>query len=120
MGLAPYGEPKYADLIREKLIDIKDDGSFWMDMSYFNYCVGLTMTSGKFHRLFGGAPRKPETGLSQFDMDMAARSRQVTEEIMLKTARHVRAADGQDPAVPCRRCCAQLRRERQDRPGRDL
>ncbi|MCX5881248.1 MAG: carbamoyltransferase [Deltaproteobacteria bacterium] len=94
MGLAPYGEPKYADLIREKLVDIKDDGSFWLDMSYFNYCVGLTMTSGKFHRLFGRGPRKPETGLSQFDMDMARSIQEVTEEIMLKTARHVRKVTG--------------------------
>ena len=94
MGLAPYGEPKYADLIREKLVDIKDDGSFWLDMSYFNYCVGLTMTSGKFHRLFGRGPRKPETGLSQFDMDMAKSIQEVTEEIMLKTARHVRKVTG--------------------------
>jgi carbamoyltransferase len=90
MGLAPYGEPKYADIIREKLVDIKDDGSFWLDMSYFNYCVGLTMTSGKFHRLFGRGPRKPETDLSQVDMDMARSIQDVTEEIMLKTARHVR------------------------------
>lgn len=94
MGLAPYGEPIYADLIREKLVDIKDDGSFWLDMSYFNYCVGLTMTSGKFHRLFGRGPRKPETGLSQFDMDMARSIQEVTEEIMLKTARHVREVTG--------------------------
>jgi carbamoyltransferase len=94
MGLAPYGEPKYADIIREKLVDIKDDGSFWLDMSYFNYCVGLTMTSGKFHRLFGRSPRKPETELSQFDMDMARSIQDVTEEIMLKTARHVREFTG--------------------------
>jgi len=94
MGLAPYGEPKYADIIREKLVDIKVDGSFWLDMSYFNYCVGLTMTSGKFHRLFGRGPRKPETELSQFDMDMARSIQDVTEEIMLKTARHVREVTG--------------------------
>ncbi len=94
MGLAPYGESKYADIIREKLVDIKDDGSFWLDMSYFNYCVGLTMTSGKFHRLFGRGPRKPETELSQFDMDMARSIQDVTEEIMLKTARHVREVTG--------------------------
>ena len=94
MGLAPYGEPKYADIIREKLVDIKDDGSFWLDMSYFNYCVGLTMTNGKFHRLFGRGPRKPETELSQFDMDMARSIQEVTEEIMLKTARHVREVTG--------------------------
>jgi carbamoyltransferase len=94
MGLAPYGEAKYANLIRERLIDIKDDGSFWLDMSYFNYCVGLTMTGEKFHRLFGRGPRKPETELSQFDMDMAKSIQEVTEEVMLKTARHVRQATG--------------------------
>lgn len=94
MGLAPYGAPKYADLIREKIVDIKDDGSFWLDMSYFNYCVGLTMTSRKFHRLFGRGPRKPETALSQLDMDMARSIQDVTEEIMLKTARHVRQVTG--------------------------
>ena len=60
MGLAPYGEPKYADLIFDNLIDVKDDGSFWLDQSYFNYATGLTMTSRKFHDLFGGPPRDPE------------------------------------------------------------
>ena len=64
MGLAPYGEPRYEPLIREKLIDLKPDGSFRMDMAYFNYCHGLTMTSRKFERLFGGPPRKPEDPLS--------------------------------------------------------
>jgi carbamoyltransferase len=90
MGLAPYGEPKYADVIREKLLDIKDDGSFRMDMSYFNYCHGLTMTNERFHRLFGGPPRVPETRIEdQRYMDIAASIQQVTEEIMLKIARHV-------------------------------
>jgi carbamoyltransferase len=89
MGLAPYGEPKYADVIREKLIDIKPDGSFRMDMSYFNYCQGLTMTSGKFHRLFGRPPRAPETQISSLDMDIAASIQQVTEEVMLRCANHV-------------------------------
>jgi carbamoyltransferase len=95
MGLAPYGEPKYADLIRQELIDIKPDGSFKLNMKYFNYCAGLTMTSARFHRLFGRPPRKPETALSQFDMDMAKSIQEVTEEVMLKTARHVRAVTGQ-------------------------
>ena len=89
MGLAPYGEPKYADLILEKLIDVKPDGSFRMDMSYFNYCQGLTMTSEKFHRLFGRPARKPETQISQLDMDVAASVQQVTEEVMLRCTRHV-------------------------------
>jgi len=94
MGLAPYGEPKYADLIREKLVDIKNDGSFHLNMDYFNYCVGLTMTNDRFHRLFGRPPRKPETAVTQKDMDIAASIQKVTEEIMLKTARHVHDVTG--------------------------
>lgn len=95
MGLAPYGEPKYADLIREKLIDLKDDGSFRMDQSYFNYCQGLTMTSAKFDRLFGGPPRQPETPLTQREMDLAASVQVVTEEILLRMSRHVAAVTGE-------------------------
>jgi len=94
MGLAPYGEPVYADLILEHLLDLKEDGSFRMDMSYFNYCRGLTMTSEKFHRLFGGPPRKPESPVTQRDMDVAASIQQVTEEVMLRMARHVHAETG--------------------------
>ncbi len=95
MGLAPYGEPKYAELIREKLLDVKDDGSFRMDMSYFNYCQGLTMTNERFHRLFGGLPRTPETRIEdQRFMDVAASIQQVTEEIMLKIATHVHRETG--------------------------
>jgi carbamoyltransferase len=71
MGLAPYGEPKYVDVILDKLIDLKEDGSLRLDMSYFNYCQGLTMTNDKFHRLFGGPPRKPDTLLTERDMDIA-------------------------------------------------
>jgi len=94
MGLAPYGQPKYADLIRKKIIDIKEDGSFRLNMEYFNYCVGLTMTNERFHRLFGAPPRKPETPLAQRDMDIAASIQKVTEEIMVKIARHVHASTG--------------------------
>ena len=94
MGLAPYGEPKYKDLILEHLLDLKDDGSYRMDMSYFNYCQGLTMTGEKFHRLFGGPPRKSESLLTQRDMDLAASLQAVTEEVMLRTARHVHAQTG--------------------------
>lgn len=89
MGLAPYGEPQYADLIRQHLIDILPDGSFRLDMSYFNYCQGLTMTSRKFERLFGRPPRRPESPVMTLDMDLAASIQQVTEEIMLATARFV-------------------------------
>ncbi|HDS09606.1 MAG TPA: hypothetical protein ENN73_05200, partial [Firmicutes bacterium] len=89
MGLAPYGEPKYTDLIYEHLIDLKEDGSFRLNLDYFNYCTGLTMTNGKFHRLFGGPPRKPETKLTQREMDIAASIQQVTEEVMLRMANHI-------------------------------
>ena len=94
MGLAPYGEPKYADLILEKLLDLKPDGSFRLDLSYFNYCQGLTMTSRKFDRLFGSAPRKPESPLGELQMDMAASVQKVTEEIMLRSVRHVHEQTG--------------------------
>lgn len=88
MGLAPYGQPIYRDLILEHLLDLKEDGSFRMDMSYFNYCQGLTMTSDKLHRLFGGPPRQPESEVSQREMDLAASIQAVTEEVVLRTARH--------------------------------
>jgi carbamoyltransferase len=94
MGLAPYGEPVYADLILRHLLDLKEDGSFRMDMSYFNYCQGLTMTSERFHRLFGGPPRTPESPLTKRDMDVAASVQKVTEEIMLRMARHVQRETG--------------------------
>jgi carbamoyltransferase len=87
MGLAPYGEPKYAQLILDKVMDLRDDGSFWLDQSYFNYATGLTMTSHKFHRLFGGPPRDPETWLTQREMDLAASVQKVTEEVMLRLTR---------------------------------
>lgn len=94
MGLAPYGEPRYKDLILKELLDLKDDGSFRLNMKYFNYCAGLTMTNEKFHRLFGGKPRKPESRLNQRDMDLARSVQDVTEEIMLRAARHVREVTG--------------------------
>lgn len=94
MGLAPYGNPKYVDLILERLLDLKDDGSFRMDMSYFNYCQGLTMTSEKFERLFGGPPRKINGPTTQREMDMAASVQKVTEEIVLRMARDLRAVTG--------------------------
>ncbi|MDD3626941.1 MAG: carbamoyltransferase N-terminal domain-containing protein, partial [bacterium] len=89
MGLAPYGEPKFTDLIYKHLIDLKEDGSFRLNLEYFNYCTGLTMTNDKFHKLFGGPPRKPETKLSQHEMDIAASIQQVTEEVMLKMIQHI-------------------------------
>jgi carbamoyltransferase len=94
MGLAPYGEPKYVDVIYRELIDLKDDGSFRLNMDYFDYCAGLTMTSRKFNRLFGGPPRKPETLLTQKEMDLARSIQDVTEEIVMRAARHVHARTG--------------------------
>jgi len=90
MGLAPYGRPIFADRIRENLVDIKDDGSLWMDMSYFNYCHGMTMTGPKFHELFEGEPRAAESDLTQKHMDFAASVQVVTEEVMMKMALHAR------------------------------
>ena len=94
MGLAPYGEPKYTGLIYDKLIDLKEDGSFRMDMGYFNYCQGWTMTNRRFERLFGGPPRRPEALLTQREMDMAASIQVVTEEIVLRMARTARDLTG--------------------------
>ena len=94
MGLAPYGKAIYKDLIYKHLIDVKEDGSFKMNMDYFNYCVGLTMTSNKFHKLFGGPPRKPEGKLTQKEMDLARSVQEVAEEIVLKMATHVKKQTG--------------------------
>jgi carbamoyltransferase len=99
MGLAPYGTPLYHDLILERLIDLKEDGSFRMDMRYFDYCHGLTMTSPRFHKLFGEPPRRPESELTQRDMDLAASIQSVCEEIMLRMARHVHSATGLENLV---------------------
>ena len=96
MGLAPYGEPKYVDKILEHLIDVKEDGSFKLDMSYFNYATGLTMTSNKLHKLFGAPPRKPESEITQFEMDLAQSIQQVTEEIVLKITNTVQSELGLD------------------------
>lgn len=94
MGLAPYGRPVYRDQILEQVLDLKDDGSFHMDMSFFNYCQGLTMTSEKFHRVFGGPPREPESPVTQREMDLAASVQAVTEEVMLRTARSLHEETG--------------------------
>lgn len=89
MGLAPYGEPLYVDLILDNLLDVKEDGSFRLDMTYFNYATGLTMTNTKFDKLFGGPPRAPESEISQREMDLARSIQVVTEEVVLKIARTV-------------------------------
>jgi len=95
MGLAPYGEPRYADLIREKLITVADDGSFQLDMSYFDYATGLTMTNKKFDALFGGPPRTSETEITQREMDLAASVQKVTEDIVLELAREIAKETGE-------------------------
>jgi carbamoyltransferase len=96
MGLAPYGEPKYVKLIYDHLIDLKDDGSFRLNQEYFDYLGGLTMTNGRFNRLFGGPPRVPETKLTQREMDLARSVQDVCEEVMLRMTRTVHRATGQD------------------------
>ena len=94
MGLAPYGEPRFADLILERIVRLHDDGSFWLDQRFFRYCHGLTMTSPAFHALFGGPPRAAEGPITQREMDIASSIQRVTEEIVLRMARHVHARTG--------------------------
>jgi carbamoyltransferase len=94
MGLAPYGEPKYVKAIYDRLIDIKPDGTFRLNMEYFNYCTGLTMTGRKFDEVFGGPPRKPESKLTQREMDLARSIQEVTEEVMLRLSRTLHRETG--------------------------
>jgi len=96
MGLAPYGEPRYADLILQKLLDVKADGTFRLNMEYFNYCTGLTMTNERFDRLFDGPPRKPESNMTQREMDIAASIQVVTEEVVLRLARTLHRETGEE------------------------
>src|SRR4029077_2887537 len=99
MGLAPYGRPIYVEAINRHLLDLKPDGSFWLNMKYFNYCQGLTMTGRRFERLFGGPPRRPEAPLLQRHMDLAASIQAVTEEVVLRMARTVHRRSGQKHLV---------------------
>jgi carbamoyltransferase len=96
MGLAPYGEPRYVRAIYDNLIDLKPDGTFRLNMEYFNYCTGLTMTNGKFAAVFGGPPRQPESPLSQREMDLARSIQEVTEEVMLRLSRTLHRETGAD------------------------
>ena len=96
MGLAPYGRPIYEALIRDKLIDLKDDGTFRLDMQYFNYCTGLTMTNDKFAALFGGPPRPAESPVTQREMDIAASIQKVTEDVVLRLAKTIHAETGEE------------------------
>ncbi len=95
MGLAPYGEPRYTDLILKELINVKDDGSFWMNLEYFEYCQGLRMTSNKFHRLFGCEPKSPDSPFTPKQLDVAASIQEVTNIIMLRLARTLRELSGE-------------------------
>ena len=95
MGLAPYGQPKYVELILDKLLDLKEDGTFHLDMQYFNYCTGLTMTNSRFDALFGGPPRRPEGELTQREMDIAASIQVVTEEVVLRLANTLQQETGE-------------------------
>jgi carbamoyltransferase len=95
MGLAPYGTPKYVQTILDFLIDLKEDGSFRLNMDYFDYCAGLTMTNQKFHQLFGGPPRTPESKITQREMDLAHSIQKVTEEVILRCVRHVYRETGE-------------------------
>jgi carbamoyltransferase len=95
MGLAPYGEPKYLKTIKDNLIDIKDDGTFRLNLDYFDYCTGLTMTNKRFDALFGGSPRRPEDQLGQREMDLAASIQAITEEVVLKLGRSIARDTGQ-------------------------
>jgi carbamoyltransferase len=99
MGLAPYGEPKYVDVIRNELIDLREDGSFRMNMKYFDYCGGLRMTNAEFARLFGGPPRKPESKITQREMDLARSVQEITEEALLKIGLHVHKETGEKKLV---------------------
>jgi carbamoyltransferase len=99
MGLAPYGRPIYKDAILDRLMDLKPDGSFRLDMDYFQYCQGLTMTNGRFHDLFGGPPRSPESSLEQRHMDLASSIQWVTEEVVLRIGREAAKKTGADKLV---------------------
>ncbi len=94
MGLAPYGDPRFAAAILREIVDMRPDGSFWLDQSFFDYCAGLRMTSRRFDRLLGGPPRRPEGPITQREMDVAASIQKVLEEIVLRMARHVHARTG--------------------------
>src|SRR5262245_21524793 len=96
MGLAPYGNPKYVQTIYENLIDLKVDGTFRLNMEYFDYCTGLEMTNARFDKLFGAAPRAPESNLTQREMDMARSIQDVTEEVMLRLSRTLHRETGAD------------------------
>ena len=114
MGLAPYGEAKYAQTILNHLIDLKPDGSFRLNLDYFDYCTGLTMTNGRFDALFGGPPRKSGEPIAPRHMDLAASIQAVLDEAMLRTCARAGTRERITQSVSCRRCCPQLRGQWQD------
>jgi len=120
MGLAPYGIPKYAQLIYDHLIDLKPDGSFRLNLDYFNYCTGLTMTNERFDALFDGAPRMPAAPLEQRHMDLAASIQVVIEEAVLRLSRSLAEETGEANLLPCRRRGTQLRCQRQGAARRQI
>ena len=109
MGLAPYGQPKYVQTIYDNLLDLKPDGTFRMNMSYFNYCTGLTMTNGKFDQLFDGPARRPESPLTQREMDLARSVQDITEEVMLRLLTHRSKGNRRGKPLPGRRRRSELR-----------
>ena len=120
MGLAPYGRPVYKDLILEKVIDLKEDGSLRMDLSLFDFLGGLRMTNSRFADLFDGPARKPETPITQREMDIAASIQAVTEEAVLRMVRHVHRETGHETALPGRRRGPELCGQRPGASGRPL
>ena len=117
MGLAPYGEPTHVQAIRDNLIDLKDDGSYRLDMGYFDYCTGLTMTNGRFDRLFGGPPRKEAEPLTQRHMDLARSVQAVTEDAVMGLVRRLHERTGEKKPRPGGRRGPQLRRQRPGAAG---
>ena len=109
MGLAPYGKPIYKEIILDKLLDLKSDGSFTMNMDYFAYCHGLTMTTEKFSKLFGGPPRKSESQITEREMNLASSIQAVTEEIVLRMASYARDLTGKKKPLLIWRSCPKLR-----------
>ena len=116
MGLAPYGDPKYVELIRDRLVELKDDGSFRLNMDYFGYLTGLTMTNDRFAELFDGPAREPESEITQREMDLARSMQVVTEDIVLNIGGALAEGNRRVVPVPGRRRGAQLRRERAPAP----
>ena len=120
MGLAPYGKPVYKDVILRELVDVKEDGSLRLDLSRFDFLGGLRMTNQRFEKLFGGPPRKPESEITEREMDLAASIQAVTEDIIMKMVRHVYGETKEEMSLPGRGCGAELRGQRTHLEGRSF